>query len=206
MDKFKAFLNALLIEPLFRKLWISWRDGIEATAIPGSGGIVFLGDSITHNGRWDLIFPSSAARNFGINGERTDQVLTRLAPLISIKPTKVFLLIGTNDLGQGIDQDTIVDNVGKILDQLAAALPDCKIHLQTVVPRAARFASRIKSLNARYAEIAQQRGVTLIDLFPVFDNGKGQMRKELTYDDLHLNGAGYVAWRDTLQPHVSAAE
>lgn len=200
MDK----LIAALFARLFRKVRLSWCSAIEASAVPGSGGIVFLGDSITHNGRWDLLFPDAGTRNLGINGDRTDQVLERLEPAIVIQPRKLFLLIGTNDLGQGVAPDTIVANVERILDRLAAELPGCKVHLQTLMPRAAKFAARVQALNARYAEIAQRRGIVLIDLYAPFVDGNGKMRSELTYDDLHLVGPGYALWRELLMPYVIA--
>ncbi|NGY05575.1 GDSL-type esterase/lipase family protein [Solimonas terrae] len=195
-------LIAFLFERLFRKVRLAWCSSIEAAAVPGIGGIAFVGDSITHNGRWDLIFPHAATRNFGINGDRTDQVLSRLDPVIRIDPSKIFVLIGTNDLGQGVDMETIVANLEQMLEKLGTALPDCTIYLQTVMPRAAKFAARIRALNARYAQIAERRGLVLVDLYPAFDDGGGKMRSEFTYDDLHLNGAGYTHWRDVLAPHV----
>jgi len=171
-------------------------------AVPGSCIVVFLGDSITAGGRWDLLFPGIPSANFGVNGDHTHQVLSRLAPIIRLKPAKLFLLIGTNDLGGGIVEDTTVANVAKILDQLQSALPRCRIHLQTVLPREAEYTARVQSLNQRYAQLAQAKRVVLIDLFPLFDDGHGKLRPDLTDDGLHLLGAGYDVWRAAIAPYV----
>ncbi len=196
-------LTSMLIERLIsRKLWRMWRDGLEMAAVPGSGGIVFLGDSITHNARWDLMFPNIATRNFGINGERSEHLLTRLEPIISIQPTKVFILIGTNDLAVGRTVDEISADVDGIVHRLQTALPDCTVYLQSVLPRAKKFAARIHALNARYRQIADQRGAEFIDLFPAFDDGTGTLKKELTYDVLHLMGQGYRLWHDIIESRV----
>jgi len=90
-----------LLDGRVEKLLKPYRDGIAAAAIPGSGGVAFLGDSITHMGRWDLMFPDARAKNFGISGETSAQVLGRLAPVISVRPSLILILIGTNDLFWG---------------------------------------------------------------------------------------------------------
>lgn len=199
-------LSRALTEWVSRKPWASFRTGIEAMAQPGCGGIAMLGDSITHIGRWELMFPDARLRNFGIAGERSAHLLDRLEPVVRIRPEKLFLLIGTNDLASGLPVEEIAGNVAKILDTLAAQLPDCRLHLQAVMPRKRRFAARIRQLNALYAGIAAQRGITFIDLFPLLDDGTGEIRPELTYDRLHLMGAGYAVWRDALAPHITGVE
>lgn len=192
-----------LIERLvLQKLWRSWRSGINSAVVPGSGGVAFLGDSITHGGRWDLLLPTVSTRNFGISGERTDHLLTRLEPLIALQPKKLFILIGTNDLTKGVGLPTIAQNV----DQLIARLKNetsCEIYLQSVLPRAKKFAERIKSLNELYRNVADKHAVTFVNLYPLFDNGEGQLRAELTDDELHLLGPGYDIWRKAIHDLVS---
>lgn len=195
-------LSRVLTERLMRKLWASWRSGIEDSVVPGCGGVVFLGDSITHIGRWDLLFPGVAVRNFGVSGERTVHVLTRLAPVLQVQPQKIFLLIGTNDLASGVSTAEICANVGEILDRLATQLPACRLYLQGVMPRAKKYAPAVKALNAAYRALAEPRGITFIDLFPTFDDGNGEIAAHFTYDRLHLMGAGYAAWRALLQPYI----
>ena len=195
-------LSRAVTEWLGRKTWASWRTGIDLMAQPGCGGIAMVGDSITHIGRWELMFPDARLRNFGIAGERSDHVLKRLEPVVRIKPEKLFLLIGTNDLASGFSAEEIATNVAAILDTLAAQLPDCRLHLQAVMPRKRKFAPKVRALNALYADIAAQRGIAFIDLFPLFDNGSGEIRAELTYDRLHLMGAGYAVWRTALAPYI----
>lgn len=191
-----------LIEWLSRQGLAAFRSGIESAVVDGCGGTVMLGDSITHIGRWDLLFPDARLRNLGIAGERSAHLLDRLEPLIRIRAEKLFLLIGTNDVGAGITVEEIAVNVATLLDTLAARLPGCRLHLQSVMPRQRKFAPTIRQLNARYAEIAAQRGIVFIDLYPLFDDGRGEIRAELSHDRLHLTGAGYAIWRSALSPYI----
>jgi lysophospholipase L1-like esterase len=64
-----------------------------------SGINAFLGDSITNGGRWNQLFPDVRTANFGVDGDCSRHVLARLQPVIALKPARVFLMIGTNDLG-----------------------------------------------------------------------------------------------------------
>jgi lysophospholipase L1-like esterase len=71
---------------------------LNAVAKPGS--IVFLGDSITDFFRVNEFFPGVYVINRGISGDTTDGVLNRLAESVyELSPSKIFLMIGTNDLG-----------------------------------------------------------------------------------------------------------
>lgn len=187
---------------LLQKLWRSWRSGINFAVVPGSGGVAFLGDSITHGGRWDLLFPTVSTRNFGVNGERSEHLLTRLEPIIVLQPEKLFILIGTNDLTKGVDLLAIAQNVDQLIDRLKKETR-CDIYLQSVLPRAKKFSGRIKALNELYRNVATKHAVTFVDLLPFFDNGTGQLRSELTDDGLHLLGPGYDIWRKAIRDLVS---
>jgi len=72
------------------------------------------------------------------------------------------------------------------------------------MPRAPKYAARVRALNGLYAKLAEQAGVAWLDLFPVFDDGAGRMRPDLSYDGLHLLGSGYAVWRRVLEPLVTA--
>jgi lysophospholipase L1-like esterase len=166
------------------------------------GGVVFVGDSITAAGRWERFFPEVRSSNFGVDGDCSEDVLRRLGPVVESKPRKLFLMIGTNDLGRGYGEDSIVANVAAILDRLRAALPDCLMYLQSVLPREAVYSDRVRSLNRRYAEVARERGVSFIDLFGLFADDDGGLRGALTEDGLHLVDAGYEVWRGAIARHV----
>jgi lysophospholipase L1-like esterase len=195
-------LKIAITDRLMGKLWVACRQQI-ARAQPGVGGIALLGDSITHMGKWDVLLPNLPIRNLGISGERSSHLVERLDAVIALQPDKLFLLIGTNDLGAGLPPDEIVRNVETLLARMRRDLPACALYVQAVMPRAAKFAARVQALNLRYREVAAKHAATFIDLFPVFDDGRGQMRADLTYDQLHLNGAGYLAWCEILGPHLA---
>ena len=79
------------------------------------GDIVFVGDSLTEGARWDELFPDKPVINRGINADTVNGVLLRLDDIISGKPAKIFLLIGTNDLTwfEYRTQNEVLTNTGR---------------------------------------------------------------------------------------------
>ena len=165
--------------------------------------IVFLGDSITEGGPWEEMFPDLRVRNRGIGGDTSDGVLARLEQVTRATPTKVFLLIGTNDLFRGASEDEIVANITEILDQLKQETPDTEVYVQSVLPRAPSYRAEIEALNSRLAEVALEHGSAWVDLYPAFlDPETGGIRAELSNDELHLLGPGYALWKEQVEVQV----
>ena len=79
--------------------------------------IVFLGDSITSRCDLDKYFPNYNVYNSGIAGNMTKDILDNMENRVFVyNPTKVFILIGTNDLVySGLDNDGIKNNIEEIL-------------------------------------------------------------------------------------------
>ena len=169
--------------------------------------IVFLGDSITEGGPWEELFPDLPVRNRGVGGDTTEGVLKRLQQVTRAEPSKVFLLIGTNDLFRGVSEDEIVGNITEILDRLKQETPDTEVYLQSVLPRAPSYRAAVEALNARLAEVALEHGSAWVDLYPAFlDPETGGIRAELSNDELHLLGPGYALWKEQIEIQVRAGD
>ena len=144
---------------------------------------------------WDAWFQQLPALNRGISGDTTEDILARLDSAID-QPAAVSLLIGTNDLHSLPmlrDLDGVASRLREILRRIQEAAPDTPIFLNSVMPRTAWFAPRLKDLNERYRRIAEQMGVTYVDLWPALAKDDA-LRKEFSYDNLHLSAEGYRAW------------
>ncbi|MDP6377611.1 MAG: GDSL-type esterase/lipase family protein [Pseudomonadales bacterium] len=164
------------------------------------GETVFLGDSITDGGRWAEWFPARKVRNRGIGGDTTAGVLARLDQVSAGHPARVFLLIGTNDLALGVSEDIIVANTISILDGIKRTSPETELFVQSVLPRAAEYRGAVEALNRTLAAETADRA-TWVDLYPLFlDTTDGSIKDEFSNDELHLHGAGYALWRETLIP------
>ncbi len=167
-----------------------------------AGDVVFVGDSITAGAQWNELFPGVPVRNRGIGGDRTEDILARFDPLAVGPASKVFLKIGTNDLGAGIDEATVLENYEKILDRFEREAPSTTVYVQSVLPRASSYREVVESLNVGIEALAAERGLEFIDLYPAFLDEDGSIRDVLSYDELHLTGEGYRLWQEQLDAHV----
>ncbi len=167
-----------------------------------AGDTVFLGDSITEGGAWDELFPGVPVRNRGISGDVTAGVLKRLHQVTNGKPGKVFLLIGTNDLAQDIAPAEVAKNINKIIDGISSSSPDTQVYVQSVLPRAADYRDSVEELNGLLKSSIVGKA-EWIDLYPLFvDSTDGTIRNDLSNDELHLLGQGYLVWRDAIREKV----
>lgn len=168
------------------------------------GDIVMLGDSLTDGARWDEIFPGAPVKNRGINADTVAGVLARLDEIISGRPAKIFLLIGTNDLPwyDYRGDHVILDTYRQILARFRTELPGTILYVQSLLPRGRSFAGRIRKLNYQLARLAKEMDCEHIDLYPFFADKKGALRKELTNDHLHLLGEGYRIWAEGIRTEV----
>ena len=187
------------LEPMYERK-VSFFDSYPITA----GDTVFLGDSITEGGEWQEIFPQVAVNNRGIGGDTTTGVLQRLDQVSMAAPTRVFLLIGTNDLTHGPDnRDTSYQQYREIVERLQQETPQTEIFLQSLLPRAVDKQEEVEAYNAVIAEIAAATGTTFINLYPAFLDPDGSIKDAYSNDELHLNGPGYQLWQAQLQDYMN---
>lgn len=172
---------------------------------PTKGGVVFVGDSLTNEGRWAEAWPELTVRNLGVPGDTTWGLLARQGQVIDARPDRIFVMIGTNDLvAWGKSPESIVANIDTLLNGWAIKLPETKVFLQGVLPRQPEFELQIVELNTRLEALARQHGALYVDTYSPF-LVDGRLDPTLTVDDLHLTGQGYTRWRAIIQDCVVAA-
>ena len=180
------------------------RMELFAAAPLAPGDVVFLGDSLTEGAHWVELLPGLPVRDRGIAGDTTAGVLARLATITAARPAAVFLMIGTNDLGASPDPAPSLARQREIIARIRRESPSTLVFVQSLLPRAAVFRERIEGYNLALYGICRELGATWVDLYPAFLAPDGALRRELTYDGVHLAPAGYRLWRSMLAPHLGA--
>lgn len=191
----------------FAKLWEKKRSGWAKEVAKDQGAVVFLGDSITQG--WGPTmkgaFGELKVANRGISGDTTRGMLIRLEEdVLSLNPSGVALLMGTNDLEEGAEPEVIAGNFKLIIDALKKHNADMPIVVSLVFPSSEtkkRPADKIKEINERYAAVVKDDPqITVVDTWTLFANESGDAKKEEFPDLLHPNGLGYEMWAKSLIP------
>jgi len=191
----------------FQKTWAQRRSTFANRMARDQGSVVFLGDSITQGWGDDLggAFPGVRVANRGISGDTTRGVLLRLQEdVLSLNPTAVVLLIGTNDLEEKADPETIAGNVKPILAEMKKNDAKMPIVLCQVMPSSEskkRPADKIKKVNELYAAAVKgDKQVTFVETWTLFADPQGDAKKEEFPDLLHPNKEGYAKWGAAIRP------
>ena len=155
---------------------------------------------MTARGLWSEFFLDLEVANRGIGSDTSEGLLGRLDTIVGCDPEAVVVMIGVNDLGQGVEEDEICGNVSELLDRLADQSPSSHVVLMGVLPAGNVDDERVVSLNARYRDLAESRpGVAFLDLHDKYLDGDGERDASLYDDDgVHLNGHGYRIWIEAI--------
>jgi lysophospholipase L1-like esterase len=194
-----------VLPALIDRQWEKKRAGLARLEMQ-PGDVVMLGDSITEGADWATLLPQTQVHNHGIGGDDTVGVLRRLDLVTRSRPAKVFLMIGTNDLGKGtLTVDEIVANVEEIVTRIRSENPTTELYVQSVLPRWHTRTDDLRRLNDGIESVARTNDATWIDLRPLFDQGDGTMDLDLAPDALHPNAEGYRLWVEVITPMVGSA-
>ncbi|MEH1943141.1 MAG: SGNH/GDSL hydrolase family protein [Nostoc sp.] len=173
---------------------------------------ILAGDSLSLWFPAELLPEGKNWLNQGISGETSNGLLKRLKIFDRTQPEVIFVMIGINDLIRGTSDEVILDNQRQIINYLRKTHPTAQIVVQSILPHAAEEATwkgrdkllavannRIHELNEQLQSISTKKGVKYLDLYPLFTNKQGNLRREFTTDGLHLSPEGYMVWRSALQ-------
>lgn len=213
MKKFVLFAAALLLASasLAQPPYNYQRRSLFDTLRVRSSDIVFLGNSITDGCEWGELFENRHIKNRGISGDRSSWLLERLDPIIGGHPKKVFLMIGINDLSDGVTPQQVAENVGKLLDRFAEESPWTKIYVQSMLPvnetmrpfgGHANNESVARANELLVALCEGRKNVFYVDVLSALVDADGRLDKRYTNDGLHLTGEGYMVWKGVLKPYV----
>lgn len=177
--------------------------------------IVFLGDSITYRLDNEEYFGFVKTHNEGVMGDTTSGVISRIDSVIEYKPSKVFLLIGINDIGKQKDPVKISDNIDEIIKALSIKIPNAKIFVESVYPIRTTIAgfdeispinhennTDVMELNNFIKKIAEKYGVIYINIYPHLLDDNDELDVEYTTDCLHINEVGYDVISEVLMDYV----
>jgi lysophospholipase L1-like esterase len=175
-----------------------------------TGGVLFLGNSITEFGEWKKLTGDSGAVNRGIAADNTFGVLDRLEEVIARRPRKLFLEIGINDIAQDIPVSVIGNNIYSIVKRVKTGSPNTSVYVVSILPTNSDVRQEYPELYGKNGVVEQLdyelrlhstgNGFDYIDLKRRLSTGDGELdRRYAQPDGLHPNRAGYQVWAKILR-------
>ena len=165
--------------------------------------IVFIGNSITNMHEWWEAFGNHNVVNRGVSGAITDEALANIEAIAAGKPKKVFIMLGTNDLGTaGINTtEHVLANITLIVERFKQTSPNTEIYVQSILPSTSgiRTLDALSAANTALKTMCTEKGAIYIDLWNAM---QGITNNTLSYDYLHLTSDGYKIWCDIIAPYV----
>ncbi len=144
--------------------------------------------------------------NRGIGGYVTRELLDNIdACILDLKPARLFINIGTNDLSSAdVTIEGLMAQYERLLDQVLAAVPGCGIYLMAYYPineeaaaeemkpvLAIRNNGRINRANQAVQALARKKGLRFIDVNDPLKDDLGRLKAAYTIEGMHITEEGY---------------
>ena len=131
------------------------------------------------------------------NNLTTDKALNYISDVKDKNPSKVYVLVGLNDLNYGTRSgEDVAERIGNIVSSLKENIPSAKIYVVSLLPITSDFESKssvkikqtdIDAANKKLAEDATSMGMTFIDIADSFKDGSGYLNTKFSTGGYNLN-------------------
>lgn len=130
--------------------------------------------------------------NLGCGWDRTENVLWRIQhdELDNITADRIYLKIGTNNIGSGDSDGDVLDGISAIVEAIKQRRPEAQLTLMGILPRRG-MEERIRMLNNSIAQLAQMYSVEYLNPGVELLGKDGKIIETLFTDGLHPNSSGY---------------
>ena len=120
-------------------------------------------------------------------------------------------MIGTNNSNKNKDgteqysEAEILEGVLAVVKEIRARLPETKLILLGIFPRASTFSpqrGKILQVNQTLAKVDDEKNIFYIDIGPQLIEADGSISKSMMHDYLHPDGRGYEIWAAAIEPKL----
>lgn len=199
---FTANLQAQQVAPYLKNKNYSIQLGMYDLFTSTQADVVMLGNSLTYNANWNEILNRSNIANRGIASDITSGYLQRLRYVYRLNPKLCFIEGGVNDLYSNDSVKNIIRNFAAIIDSLQShhivPVLQSTLFVAAKYPQAREKNKQIQKLNNWLIEFSLKNAIEFLDI-NLLVSRNGFLRKELTYDGIHLNAQGYALWAPEIE-------
>ena len=192
------------------------------------GEILFTGSSLMEHFPINELLMTEGMHqiiyNRGVGGFKTTDMLENMEEQIfGTEPSKIFINIGTNDIGDAsrtfeeVLEDMLM-NYEKILMQIKNRLPQTEVYMMAYYPvnetdkvpetewAETMFVNRnnqnLPAANAAVKKLAEKMGYHYIDVNSGLCDERGMLKKEFTVEGVHMYANGYQVVLENLKQYL----
>jgi hypothetical protein len=137
------------------------------------------------------------------------ETVTIMKALESQKFSKVYIMLGVNELGWAYES-VFIERYGQIIDELKRLEPGAQIYVQSIMPVTASRSSdggvytndRIRLYNKLILKMCGEKEVYYLNVAEAVQNASGVLPEEAAMDGIHLKPSYCVKWLDYLKSHT----
>ena len=178
----------------------AWTNSLRQMNVKAD--IVFFGDSLIYNGDFASALPNKVVCNLGLRGDTLQGMKDRVEQVKLLKPKKVYLMAGINDVACKSD-DEFGNQYESLIRMLREQSPTAELTVFSMLPVNDKgFTIRCNNkqvvlCNKKIASLCIKHGLRYVDLYSVYECS-GILPKELTTDGIHLKKTAYHKWYNSL--------
>ena len=121
---------------------------------------------------------------------------------------KIYLMVGINEIGVG-NSEYFKDAYEDVVNRIREAQPNALIFINSIMHVSGAKSNsdnlynnkNINARNAAIATLADNISIFYLDINEAVDDENGDLRREITFDDVHLKGSSYEPWHEYLLSH-----
>jgi len=167
--------------------------------------IVLIGDCLIENLNMEDSLNGKSIYNNGISGDTSELLIRTLYKrAIRYKPSKLFISIGSNDMGfEKTSVKDIYNNIITIIEEVKRRSKDTEIYVLSVLPV---NPANMENINREYVDSRDNREISMlnyylknyvgknklkyVDITKYLKNNFEQLNLDYTFDGFHLNDNG----------------
>ena len=163
---------------------------------------LFIGDSITEGiSAYGFL---DGANVLGVKGLTILKAEKEIDTIVKRNPDKIYILLGSNDLLYGMNSKKFSSEYIEFIQHIKDKLPESKIYIQSIFPvskdveneKPMLSNSRIDEFNRELKSMADQQGISYINVEKLLKDDMGIINKDYTSDGIHVKYKVYSIWLD----------
>jgi lysophospholipase L1-like esterase len=171
--------------------------------------IVMFGDSMMELADWNEILGISPVANRGISGDITEGMLKRIDTVLNLKPKICFFSGSMNDNTHRVSFSKTLSNIRQIAGRLkengVTVIFHSVLYTGDLFFDHERANIFVPMINAEIKKLCDGKDIIYLDMNELLCPG-GILKREYTYDGLHLNPDGYKIWGGEVNKILAALQ